>query len=100
VSEAIRGLSHRWDEDGNPILMREDHLVFLDGRRYPVWCHDCGGWSFLDEWGEDGGGGFSVCPACGDLGFPWDRISQGQCGERESVETLTQWAENHTVEWG
>ena len=38
--------------------------------REPVWCHECGCYSFEDEW-ETSGFGFEkdICPLCGEV-FP------------------------------
>lgn len=40
----------------------------LEGRD-PVWCHDCGTYTFLDEWGDSSVGVADVCPKCGSV-FP------------------------------
>lgn len=36
--------------------------------REPTWCHDCGCYSFRDEWATSGVGlPNDTCPVCGDL---------------------------------
>ncbi len=47
--------------------------------RDPVWCHDCGCWSFLDEWGQTPWGVEpDICPVCGST-FP--AIADGPMGD-------------------
>ncbi len=41
--------------------------------RRPVWCHYCGAYTFLDEWGETAyalDGHPDICPACGNTEPP------------------------------
>lgn len=38
-------------------------------RGEPVWCHDCGTYSFAPDWDDSEFGCGDVCPVCGSI-FP------------------------------